>query len=170
MLSAEVFAKIQWPRWVLVVLPWCVHSTITWLFATSKNKNGGPAYRTPIAFRPPGYVFAIVWSVLYLLMGVYATTLVYARDTSPAFRETPWLFGALLAVYAANFVLNACWMPVVNKYERVSLGIYLIAAMFACALAVFQLDPDPARRAMWVPYAAWLLVALALNVELARHK
>lgn len=160
-----LFANIRWPQWVLVVLPWCVHSTIAWLFAT----KDGPAYRTPIAFRPPGYVFAIVWSVLYLLMGVYVTTLLRARDTASAFRDTPWLFGALLAVYAANFVLNACWMPVVNRYGRVELGVYLIAAMLACALAVFQLDPDPARRVMWVPYAAWLLVALALNVELTRR-
>lgn len=102
---------------------------------------------------PPSYVFGIVWTVLYLLLGG-----VLYRTRSPT----------LLALWTFNMLINLSWTYVVFVRQNVVGGIYLIVSMMGSTLAFAFLTDDKWSRGMLVPYLTWLMVALILNVEMAR--
>ncbi len=107
---------------------------------------------------PPGWVFGLVWTLLYLLMGI-AAFLVWRRA-----RETRAVRGALL-IFAAQLVLNALW-------SFLFFGLRLPLAAFAeiivlwCAIAwTLVAFFAVSRRAAWllVPYLLWTSFAAYLN-------
>lgn len=102
---------------------------------------------------PPSYVFGIVWTVLYLLLGG-----VLYRTRAPI----------LLALWAFNMLVNLSWTYIVFVRENVVGGVYLIVSMIGSTLAFAFLTDDKWSRGMLVPYLTWLIVALILNVEMAR--
>lgn len=103
--------------------------------------------------RPPSYVFGIVWTALYLLLGgvLYRTTAPY-----------------LLVLWVLNMLINLSWTYLVFVRKEVVGGIYSIVAMMGVTVAMALLTDDKWSRAMLVPYLTWLIVALILNVEMAR--
>ena len=73
-----------------------------------------------VFFQPPGYVFGIVWTFLYFLIGLYWYKLVNQRSTNKYFKF-------MLITFMANLLLNLSWTPVVNYYKKYTLGIFMIA-------------------------------------------
>lgn len=129
--------------------------------ASKSNDDSGPVYGRKIFFQPPGYVFGLVWTILYLCLGLYLFMLLKDQTTP----KTTMLYVA----YVANMLANLLWMPVVNRFRNPVLGIYLIGVMLLTSLVSFAIDPSAYRRALLAPYMTWLILALALNVELARE-
>ena len=114
-----------------------------------------------VFFQPPGYVFGIVWTVIYFLLGVYLYLLIQQRKTNP-------YFYFMLLFYILNLLLNLSWTPVVNVHKKYKLGIFIIALMIFTLLTLIAIDNKGLNRALLVPYVSWLFVALLLNVELLR--
>jgi tryptophan-rich sensory protein len=114
-----------------------------------------------VFFQPPGYVFAFNWTIIYILLGVYLYTLVSTRNTNPH-------FAFMLTVYIINISLNMAWTPMVNTYKNYNGGIFTIGLMIFTLFLLITIDSNTVLRTMLVPYLSWLLVALLLNVELAR--
>lgn len=154
----------------IVLLP-LVLSYAVQLLTRCKNSNqkSGVVYKknNRIFFQPPGYVFGVVWTTLYLCLGVYLSSLIKAT-ASPSFAQHRYTLLVLVAAYATNLLVNLAWMPVVNDMNKPVLGIFMIGVMIGTALCALAVDPSPMRRGLMTPYLAWLFVALALNVELAR--
>jgi tryptophan-rich sensory protein len=115
-----------------------------------------------VFFQPPGYVFAINWTIIYTLLGVYLYKLFYNVNDS----VTQFVF--MLSLYVVNLTLNMMWTPIVNHYKKYKAGIFVIAGMILTALMMISIDTENVRRTLLIPYVSWLLVALLLNIELAR--
>lgn len=130
--------------------------------------RSGVVYNNNVHFQPPGYVFAIVWTTLYILLGFYLSSLVRSRDTGFGKGDKTYVY--LLSLFVANMIVNLAWMPMVNTYGKKTLGIFMIAFMLLLTFTANAIEPDPTRRAMLAPYATWLIVAMLLNVELARPR
>lgn len=131
--------------------------------ASKSDDDTGPVYRRKIFFQPPGYVFGLVWTILYLCLGLYLYMLLGEKiDKLP-------ITILLYIAYVVNMLANLTWMPVVNRFRNPVLGIYLIGVMLLTSMLSFAIDPSPYRRALLAPYMTWLMLALALNVELARE-
>ena len=138
---------------LIILVPWLISVVLT-----SFPQKKGHSFPEKLHFQPPGYVFAIVWTLLYLLLGLYLKSLLQTKQTS-----------FLLFLFTANMILNYAWMPVVNGYGQVQAGIFMIAAMLCLSGLMFALDTtNSVRRALLVPYMVWLLVAMLLNVEWSR--
>lgn len=103
--------------------------------------------------RPPSYVFGVVWTVLYLLLGgvLYRTNELH-----------------LLFLWTLNMCINLSWTYVVFVRKWVLEGMYAIIVMMGTTFAMTILTDDKYSRAMLVPYLTWLVVALVLNVEMVR--
>jgi len=114
-----------------------------------------------IFFQPPGYVFGIVWTIIYLLLGVYLYLLIQQRKTNK-------YFTFMLSVYIINLLLNLTWTPVVNIHKQYKLGIFIIALMIFTVLTLIAIDDKRLNRTLLIPYVSWLFLALLLNVELTR--
>lgn len=115
--------------------------------------------RPPLA--PPAWVFPVVWTVLYLLMGA-ASRRVHRLGTQES-RNALMLYYVQLAVH---FVWPLLYFRA-QEYEVAFWWLLLLLALVLAALsAFFRLDKAAGRLLM--PYAAWLLFAAYLNYSMMR--
>lgn len=114
------------------------------------------------SWRPPNWLFAPVWSALYLMMAV-AAWLVWGEAGAAA--------GAVpLALWLGQLVLNAAWSPAFFGLRRPDLGLIVIVALWlaiACTVAAFAAISAVAAWLM-VPYLVWVSFATALNFAIWR--
>ncbi|MDZ7859431.1 MAG: TspO/MBR family protein [Candidatus Krumholzibacteriota bacterium] len=114
------------------------------------------------SWNPPGAVFAPVWTVLYILMGV-AAWLVWKKE---GFSRAK----AALVLFISQLVLNAIWsylffgaqQPMWAFFEIVLLWIFIVMTM------VSFWRVRPAAGALFIPYVCWVGFALILNLQLWR--
>lgn len=111
-------------------------------------------------FNPPASVFAPVWTVLYVAMGVAAWR-IWGLQNSPERRQALRQFGVQLA-------LNAAWTPVFFGAQSLSGGLVVIVLMaFAIVVTIQRFHPlDKIAAWLLAPYLAWVAFATALNVAL----
>jgi tryptophan-rich sensory protein len=105
-----------------------------------------------IPFRPPPWVFGVVWPALYLLLGVaWCRTAVSAGALSAAsasYLLTTLLLGAWLVVYSCRRdTKNAVFVLLAS----------VLSAAFNIALSA------PAERLMVLPLIVWLSFATLMN-------
>ena len=117
------------------------------------------ALRKP-TFNPPDWVFAPVWTALYILMGVAAWRV---------WRLGPFATnGKALAVFAGQLGLNLAWSFLFFGLQRIDLAlveiVILLCAIIANTIMFWRID----RLAglLFVPYAAWVTYATILNASL----
>jgi len=107
------------------------------------------------ALTPPGYVFGIVWPILYLLIGV-SFYLVWTRPNVS--RLTYWVFGAQLA-------LNTLWSLVFFGTKSPGVALIVIVLLWAAIIwnmVLFWRVSRPAALLL-VPYLLWVTFATYLN-------
>jgi tryptophan-rich sensory protein len=112
-------------------------------------------------WQPPGAVFGPVWTVLYLLAG--ASAFLAWREVRGS-RRRP-----VLALYAANGVLNAAWTVIFFRAHRPLLAwveILLLLATIVALIVLVRPFSRPAAAAL-VPYALWVAFAATLNLSIA---
>ena len=148
--------KINWKQLIIsLAIPLAVGGLGTLLsggMGSYKSMNQPP-------LSPPGWVFPIVWTILYLLMG-YASYLVY---TSGKPQEE---IRKALTLYFSQLVLNLLW-PIVFF----GLGWYLVAFLLLIALWVlvyltlrkFSAINERAGDLL-LPYILWITFAAYLNL------
>ncbi len=108
------------------------------------------------ALAPPAILFPLVWTVLYLLMGVGAA-MVYRAD-GPYRRAGLWLFFAQLAV---NFFWSLLFFNL-RAFLFAFVWLILLFLLAAAMLAAFFKTRRVAGL-LQVPYLLWLAFAAYLN-------
>ena len=105
-------------------------------------------------FNPPNWVFAPVWTVLYVLIAV-AGWRTFERDRSSWPMKLWW----------AKLVLNFLWSPAFFAAHRIGLALLVILLLLAAILAFLVMSWRQSRVAAWLfaPYAAWVAFAAVLN-------
>lgn len=113
-------------------------------------------------FNPPSWVFAPVWSALYLMIAIAGWR---AWRRGPGRRER-----LALAVYAVQLALNLSWSFVFFGARLIGPALAVIVALLAaiCVNAWLFWRIDRAAGAMLLPYAAWVSFATLLNAALWR--
>ncbi|WP_251330437.1 TspO/MBR family protein [Haloplanus pelagicus] len=114
------------------------------------------------AFAPPNWVFGPVWTALFALMGV-AVWLVWCRvdDPPPTGRRAR----IAIAVFAVHFVCNVGWSAAFFGLQSVTLGLAVIALLWASIVVTIGTFDRVDRRAalLLLPYLAWVSFAAYLN-------
>ena len=105
---------------------------------------------------PPGMVFAIVWPVLYLLMGISAGLVWNMRSIYTWF--TVLLFFVQLG-------LNLVWSITFFGFQSPVMGFLVLVLLIASVVLYAAVAFIQNRTAGYlnVPYVLWLLFALYLN-------
>lgn len=114
------------------------------------------ALRKPAIYPPPA-TFGIVWSILYVLMGVALAMIVSAWGARG--RTTA------LVLFVVQLLLNLSWSPVFFALHRPTLALWVIVAMIPLVLAtlIAFLRIRPVAGLLLVPYLAWICFAAFLN-------
>ena len=110
------------------------------------------------AFTPPNWLFAPVWTLLYILMGI-AAFLVWRKGL-----ENRQVRIALI-VFLIQLVLNALWSVVFFGLESPLYGLVVISILWVAILVTiikFFKISRVASVLMW-PYLLWVTFAAVLN-------
>jgi tryptophan-rich sensory protein len=141
--------------WHLVgflILSLLVSSLGGWLTAGSIS-DWYPTLAKP-SFNPPDWVFAPVWSTLFLLMAIAAWRV---------WRRAGW--GAGLVLYFVQLVGNLAWSALFFGLQRPGLALVDCALLLVLIIATtFQFRRhDGLAALLMLPYIAWVAFACILN-------
>jgi len=106
---------------------------------------------------PPGVVFGIVWTMLYVMMGIALAQVWHARGAR--------LRGLAITLFVVQLAANLAWSPLFFRYQRIEEAFWLIVAIFVLALTTTACFATVRRMAamLLLPYLAWLVFAGLLN-------
>ena len=109
-------------------------------------------------FMPPGWLFPVVWTTLYVLMGLSLALLIQARAR------------VALILFAIQLALNLAWTPLFFGAHQAYPGLLLIVVLDVVVLATIAAAWAARRLAalLLLPYPVWLALATALNFEIVR--
>jgi tryptophan-rich sensory protein len=145
-------------RWALVLVP----LVMLLGFVSGRMAQSGPdnpwfAELVKPGIYPPPATFGIVWTILYILMGLAVAMIAAARGAPGR--------SAALAAFAVQLVLNLAWTPVFFGMHQMTSALYLLLALdLAVALTVFLFWKVRTQAAlMLLPYLAWVCFATLLN-------
>jgi translocator protein len=160
---AEPATSKPWWRSALVAVPaiLLLGTLSGWLSGSGYGNPWFDALQKPF-FMPPGWLFGLVWPILYVLLGL-ALALVLSAPPSPRRSAGLWLFGTQL-------LLNFAWSPIffaAHDIDLALLTIVLMAALAAAAAGQFR-RVRPLAAALMIPYLLWLCFAASLNAAIDR--
>lgn len=123
--------------------------------------RGVPGWYRTLAkpsWNPPNAVFAPVWTVLYILMGI-ALYLVWKSNTSMEAKKPALMF------WAGQLVLNAIWSFLFFSQHAIGLALVEIVLLWLFILITIFLFARISNVAAWllVPYISWVSFAAILN-------
>ncbi|WP_295813682.1 TspO/MBR family protein [uncultured Nitratireductor sp.] len=106
------------------------------------------------SFNPPNWVFAPVWTGLYVLIAIAGARTWLRARTDTAMRLW-WL----------QLILNFAWSPAFFALHQMALALLIILLLAAAIVAFIALSwrTDRASALMFIPYAAWVFFAALLN-------
>ncbi|WP_275790999.1 TspO/MBR family protein [Pararhizobium gei] len=109
------------------------------------------------SFNPPNWIFAPVWSILYVIIGfVGAHTFVYRRHT------------ASMRLWVAQMIFNFAWSPLFFGMHEIAVALIVIVALLI-SIVGFVLSSwkqDRVSALLFLPYLAWVGFATLLNTSI----
>lgn len=105
---------------------------------------------------PPGIVFAIVWPVLYLLMGISAGMIWNMRSIYT------WL---TIFIFFVQLGLNMLWSVAFFGMQAPVVALVVLTLLIAAVVMYMAIAYMQSHAAAYlnIPYVLWLLFALYLN-------
>lgn len=131
---------------------------ISTLLTGGAMRRNAPLYQPPLA--PPGWLFPVVWTILYILMGI-AAYLVWESDSGDRRLS--------LSLYAVSLFLNGSWSIFFFSMRAYFLALAdLLALWLVIYLMIKQFRESSLTAArLLYPYLAWVSFAGYLNLAIA---
>lgn len=109
-------------------------------------------------FNPPNWLFAPVWTLLYVLIGIAGWRSFVAAPK-----------GRAMMFWWAQLLLNWLWSPVFFSLHLLWPALIVILAILAAIISFIAASWRADRTAAWlfVPYLCWVSFATALNAAVA---
>lgn len=123
--------------------------------------GAGNNYNTLIqpSFAPPSILFPIVWTILYILMGISCYIVLESKDYNT---------GDALSIYIIQLIVNLLW-----SFIFFSLNWYFVAFLwiiFLIVLVVIMIKKfysiSKISGIIQIPYLLWLIFAAILNIAI----
>jgi len=127
------------------------------LFTTSAIGSWYVYLNKPV-FNPPAWIFAPVWTLLYILMGI-ALFLVYRQIG----KNKLAVLG--LIIFIIHLLFNASWSIIFFGLKMIPLAfanIIILWLLIVYLIIIFWLIDKRASILLW-PYLAWVSFASVLN-------
>ncbi len=111
---------------------------------------------------PPSWLFPVVWTVLFVLMGI-SSARVYLADAPIAEKESA------LTVYAVSLVLNFTWPILFFNFRAFSVAfVWIIALWLSILVTILRYRKmDAVAAYLQIPYFVWVTFATYLNLAIA---
>ena len=146
-------------RWLALPVAILICLAVSGLGAIATQAGPGSWYDglAKAPWNPPAWVFAPVWTALYVSLG-FALWLIWKTPVSPALSRA-------LALFFVQLGLNLAWSWFFFAYQMPLLAlidlVVLLAAIVATQRAAWH--TTPAASLVMLPYLGWCAFALTLN-------
>jgi len=109
------------------------------------------------SFNPPSWVFAPVWTTLYVFMSV-AVWLVWRKKLNTK----------ILQIYLVHLFFNAIWSIIFFGFHEIGLALInlIIILLFIILLMKIYLKENKLSFYLMIPYFIWSSYALVLNTSI----
>lgn len=110
---------------------------------------------------PPGWVFPVVWLILYTLMGI-AAYWIYRKDPK----------AEALKLYLIQLAVNFFWPILFFNLEWYLFSvIWILLLWYLVFIMIKEFDRiDECAGKLMIPYLFWLTFAAYLNITIALHR
>ena len=144
---------------VSVLIPLAV-GVVSGLLSMSGIRSFGELNMPPLS--PPAFLFPIVWTLLYILMGISSYLVVRTNGSGGAKTQA-------LTLYALQLVFNFFWSIIFFNLEWYGIAfiwlLILLALIIATAVSFFKINK--AAGLIMIPYILWVTFAGYLNLAVA---
>ena len=145
---------MSYVRWALFTVPAIEFLGLaSGLLSGSGYENHWFAALAKPPIMPPGWVFGVVWPILYLMMGLAIAIILHARGARGR--------GIAIMLFVVQLLCNIAWSPLFFAAHEVELAFYLLLVILALAIATTLLFARIRSGAalLMAPYLAWLCFA-----------
>jgi tryptophan-rich sensory protein len=115
------------------------------------------------SFTPPNWLFAPVWTLLYMLMGI-AAGLVWSRGLHHSWVKTA------LYYFGFQLLVNGSWSLVFFGLQNPQAALWVIGGLLVLIGLTIRSFRVVSRPAAWlmVPYLLWVFFASLLNLRIVQ--
>lgn len=157
-LASKSQLRMSFARWALICVPLIV--LLGFLSGRSVASGDDSGWYQALAkpeLTPPGWVFPVAWTTLYILLGLALAMIMNARGARGR--------ALAIALFVAQFALNLAWTPFFFGAHKVGAALLVIVVMLALAIATTIAFDRIRKAAAWLmlPYLIWLGFAGVLN-------
>ena len=142
-------------KWILaknIILPIALGGLVGLIISQFMDYN--TLQKPPLS--PPGFIFGIVWSILYLLMGIAYGMLVYKEKSDEEVSKIYW----------TQLIINLIW-PILFFVFKIRLfsSIWIIILLILVISMVIKFyKKDKIIGYSQIPYLLWIMFATYLNI------
>ena len=151
-----MFMKIRWKSLIFNLAVPLITGAVSGFLTRSAMQQYGQLNQPPLS--PPSAVFPVVWTTLFLLMGISAYLVTMKRSDRLKSFDLP-------AVYWIQLIVNFIWPLIFFNLSIYGIALaWLILLIILVIYMIFQFhDITPAAGWLQVPYLLWLIFAGYLN-------
>jgi len=148
--------KIDWKKLAICVAIPLLVGGLSALLTRNSMEAFGALNQPPLS--PPGWLFPVVWTILYVLMGVASYLVVTARRsrmTNPA-----------LTAYGAQLFFNFFWSIIFFNWQQYLFAFIWLLVLWVLILVTLSRFYRIDKRAgyLLIPYLLWVTFAGYLNL------
>ena len=118
--------------------------------------------------QPPGYVFGIVWPILYLLFGIINYRAMFSKQISDEVGDT------ILSYSLTEAIVQSTWLLVTINFGNgriflqhfIGLFVMFYLVSFAYKRLIFFEKNDQISKYLYIPYFLWICFAFVLNFDI----
>ena len=142
-------------KWILaknIVIPIALGGLVGLIISQFMDYN--TLQKPPLS--PPGFIFGIVWSILYLLMGIAYGILVYKGKSNAEVSK----------IYLTQLIVNLIWPILFFVFKlRLFSSIWIIILLILVISMVIKFyKKDKIIGYSQIPYLLWIMFATYLNI------
>lgn len=110
---------------------------------------------------PPGYMFGIAWTILYILMST-SVWIIWEKEKKITLP---------IILYIIQLILNLAWSPVFFKYRQINVALFLLLFIWMLVFTIIVLFYSINKTAslLLMPYLIWLSFAFYLNYYVVKN-
>ena len=111
---------------------------------------------------PPAILFPIVWSILFILMGISAA-MIYTDDMASVFEKRSALY-----TYAVSLIFNFGWSIIFFNIRAFLFAfIWILVLLFLIVRTIMKYKKiNPKAAYLQIPYLLWVAFAAYLNAAI----
>ena len=142
------------PLVISILIPLAVGGLSAWLSMDGMREYSQTAVQPPLS--PPMWLFPVVWSILYILMGI-SSYIIYMKNPQNGSNALP--------IYAAQLIVNFFWSIIFFRFKLYFLAFLWLLLLIGLVIAMIVSFSRISKLAgyLQIPYLVWLVFAGYLN-------